>query len=613
MCPTPTSISTKSAATPARDRSPRTPRPEAARAEAARPEAARPAPAGPAAARPDASALKPPPPKPSQAKPPPPEPKPSPSLEGVSAPVSSGPSSRSETYAAGDIIASKYRLKSIIGRGGMGSPGSLTTSPSTSTSRSSSFGASAATSASSRCSRGAGRGAPRSPVIVRVFDSASPRAASPSSSWSCSTARRSAPSSRARPPRADEAVWMLLVASALAAAHAKGIVHRDLKPDNILLVSPDEASDLVVPKVVDFGIAKLIAVPRNEGATSLRPATLVGKPRLHVAGAGRGAQRRRRTERPLGGRRRPYECLTGRPPLRWSQLQRADRRDPYARPAPRRRVLRLRRRPLVHHLQGPREGEREPMADDPRAASALAAWSEGRGVDDDITGTSIAKQWTLGKSRRLFTVFPEGEPPPIQSRSSMEPPAPSGRPSAQPQPQPQGLDRSSTPDRPSLPPWSAAPGHPTGSAAAPEEWTNTPPFRRSRVPLIVLVAAASLGVMGYVAVSIAPSDPAGGILIERVGSAHGRLRRCDCRAFSERLCERRRSCVIGRQALRASGLVGRQACHVREACAHQAGCSSGPEAHQLSTAERKQPRERRAPRAMTTLHCISERWARPRT
>ena len=52
------------------------------------------------------------------------------------------------------------------------------------------------------------------------------------------------------------------VAEALGAVHDKGIVHRDLKPENLFLVSDARNPAAVAVKVLDFGVAKLLAHDR---------------------------------------------------------------------------------------------------------------------------------------------------------------------------------------------------------------------------------------------------------------------------------------------------------------------------------------------------------------
>jgi serine/threonine protein kinase len=57
---------------------------------------------------------------------------------------------------------------------------------------------------------------------------------------------------RLAPRRATEVIWP--VCKALAAAHAADVVHRDIKPSNIFL---HEADGREIPKILDFGIAKI--------------------------------------------------------------------------------------------------------------------------------------------------------------------------------------------------------------------------------------------------------------------------------------------------------------------------------------------------------------------
>jgi predicted Ser/Thr protein kinase len=49
------------------------------------------------------------------------------------------------------------------------------------------------------------------------------------------------------------------VCAGVSAAHRQGVVHRDLKPENILVVAPDDDFEFESVRVVDFGLAKLLA------------------------------------------------------------------------------------------------------------------------------------------------------------------------------------------------------------------------------------------------------------------------------------------------------------------------------------------------------------------
>lgn len=64
------------------------------------------------------------------------------------------------------------------------------------------------------------------------------------------------------------------ICAGVGAAHRQGVIHRDLKPENILIVAPDDDFEFESVRVVDFGLAKLLADAGGAGPTG----TVVGTP-----------------------------------------------------------------------------------------------------------------------------------------------------------------------------------------------------------------------------------------------------------------------------------------------------------------------------------------------
>jgi len=65
------------------------------------------------------------------------------------------------------------------------------------------------------------------------------------------------------------------VCEAIQHAHQKGIIHRDIKPSNILVVIQDQE---MIPKVIDFGVARAISQPLTERTLYTEQGQIIGTP-----------------------------------------------------------------------------------------------------------------------------------------------------------------------------------------------------------------------------------------------------------------------------------------------------------------------------------------------
>jgi serine/threonine-protein kinase len=308
-------------------------------------------------------------------------------------------------YVPGDVIDGKYRLTRIIGRGGMGAVWLAHNLPldmdvAVKLIRRDRT----APEAPGRLLQEA-RAAARlkHPSIVRVFDFGESEQGDPFIVMELLNGESFAAILR-RKKRLSPAIavqTLLPVASALASAHGKGIVHRDLKPDNVLLITDE--SGALVPKVVDFGIAKLLSNDPD------RPFTLAGEvlgsPDYMSPEQARGADNVGEATDIWAFSVVLYESVAGRRPFEGpnynSLIAAILTNDPppipnLSDPA----LWAILERGLTKNVAVRWASMRE-------LGAALAQWAVDQGIEEDVCGNRIAKQWLEGAMRRIFTVYPE--------------------------------------------------------------------------------------------------------------------------------------------------------------------------------------------------------------
>ncbi|AUX36166.1 hypothetical protein SOCE836_083720 [Sorangium cellulosum] len=188
---------------------------------------------------------------------------------------------------------------------------------------------------------------------------------------------------------AEQAVQMLLpVACALAAAHAQSIVHRDIKPANILVV-PDGAGGHV-PKVVDFGIAKL--------ANAVSPAItqrgmIVGSPEYMSPEQADGQLEVGEQTDVWAFSVVLYELITGQRPFTGESLGAVISAIFSKEPAPTTQLGAGDEELWSILRRGLAKSPAERWPNMRSLGRALASWAVERGVTADVAGTSLAHQW----------------------------------------------------------------------------------------------------------------------------------------------------------------------------------------------------------------------------
>lgn len=163
------------------------------------------------------------------------------------------------SYAAGDVIAGKYRLIRLIGQGGMGVVWEAHSDALDIRVAVKLIHRETATPDEHQRLIYEAKAAARlvDPGVVRVFDCGETPAGDPYIVMEYLDGQDLATrlDERGRIPPIEAVRTLLPIVRALGTAHAANIVHRDVKPENVFLTRSSTAEEQ--PKLLDFGIAKM--------------------------------------------------------------------------------------------------------------------------------------------------------------------------------------------------------------------------------------------------------------------------------------------------------------------------------------------------------------------
>jgi serine/threonine-protein kinase len=186
------------------------------------------------------------------------------------------------TPQPGDMLVEKYRVKQVLGAGGMGVVVSaehvqLGQTVALKFLRPNAFAGQSAVERFLREARASAK--LKSEHVVRVTDVGTLDTGAPYMVMEHLTGTDLAAElvKRQRLPVEEALGYLLQACEAIAEAHAAGIVHRDLKPSNLFLTRYPDGSPLV--KVLDFGISKTLSKTTDLEPSLTGTAELMGSPR----------------------------------------------------------------------------------------------------------------------------------------------------------------------------------------------------------------------------------------------------------------------------------------------------------------------------------------------